>query len=170
MPRLRSFVMGFASPNLPSGASQTLRMPSFGARKEMKCPAGLNRACARTGVPNSAVRWMRGVSRWVAATTLPPQMTSNETSASSQRVLTTIPGSSIQERRLTLGNPGALVGLCQRIEVGRCRPRIVDPTSQQVAAVDHIDGESVLFVLVREVAPDGVVGLQSSQRLECKRE
>jgi hypothetical protein len=39
---------------------------------------------------------------------------------------------------------------------------------QQRAAVDHVNGEA-RFILVREVAPDRIAGLQLAQRFECER-
>ena len=49
------------------------------------------------------------------------------------------------------------------------RARVVDPFAQQRAAVDHVDREPVVLVLVREVAPDRIVRLQLPQRLERER-
>src|SRR5690349_9307067 len=68
-----------------------------------------------------------------------------------------------------LGQPGLLVGHRQRIEVLR-RPRcIVDPFAQQRTAVDDVDGELSVFVLVGEIAPERVVGVETADRLEGER-
>ncbi len=176
MPRLRSLVSGFASPNLPNGASQIFNTPSRGARNDTYRPSGLNRACARTGLPNSAERWIRGASRFVAATAIPPLIVSTPANTTSQRMLMTVlvrrlaksrapaagrcetrfaPSvrSSVQQHGLALRAPCRLVGGSQRLQVGRRRLRIVHPATQQVAAVDHVDGQPIFFVLVRKIAP-----------------
>jgi hypothetical protein len=46
---------------------------------------------------------------------------------------------------------------------------VVDPFAQQRAAVDQIDRQAVVLVLVGEVAPQRVVRLQAPDRLEGER-
>src|ERR1700677_2406453 len=92
-------------------------------------------------------------------------MTASAARAMSQR---NFMSRSIQQCRLALRAPGRLVRQRQRVQIGRRGARIVHPTPQQVAAIYHVDGEPVLFVLVRKIAPDHIVRLQSAQRLESK--
>src|SRR5262249_8832446 len=78
--------------------------------------------------------------------------------------------SSIEQRGFALGAPGSFVRRRQRIQVAGRRLAVVHPSPQQVAAIDHVDGESILLVLVGEAAPDGVLRRQLAQSLECERE
>src|SRR5882757_4486968 len=56
--------------------------------------------------------------------------------------------SSVKQRGRTLGAPGRFVGGREGFQIARHRLAVVYPATQQVAAVDHVDGEPVLFVLV----------------------
>ena len=61
----------------------------------------------------------------------------------------------VEEHRLALAAPTNLVASRQRLQIGRRRRRIVHPTAQQIAPVDHVDCGPVLLVLVGKVAPVG---------------
>src|SRR5689334_15389775 len=65
--------------------------------------------------------------------------------------------------------PGLFVRQGQRVEIaGRCRG-VVDPLAQGRAAIDHVDGELVIFIFVREIAPEVVIAMQTPDRLEGER-
>lgn len=49
--------------------------------------------------------------------------------------------------------PGVLVGAGQRIEIFRRGGGVIHPLAQGRAAVDKVDGQPVIFILVGEVAP-----------------
>src|SRR3546814_14515997 len=59
----------------------------------------------------------------------------------------------------------------QRVEVARRRARIVDPFAQARAAVDHVDREHIVGVLIFEIlaAPDRIIGIEAADRLEPQR-
>src|SRR5271165_2556931 len=80
------------------------------------------------------------------------------------------PKLSVEEYRLAFAAPADLVLNRQRFQIGRRRRRIVDPTAQQIAAVDHVDCGPVLLVLVGKVAPDLVIRPQPPQSFEHERE
>src|SRR3954468_15206924 len=61
--------------------------------------------------------------------------------------------------------PCLLLGRRQRIEIRRRGGAVVDPLAQLLAAVDEVDGETAMLVLVRKVAPQLVVRAQPAQRL-----
>ena len=50
----------------------------------------------------------------------------------------------------------------ESVQVAGCCLRVVNPVAQQLAAVDHVDGQSVVFVLVGEVAPQRIIRLQQA--------
>src|SRR3546814_4625888 len=60
----------------------------------------------------------------------------------------------------------------QRVEVARRRARIVDPFAQARAAVDHVDREHIVGVLIFEIlaAPDRIIGIEAADRLERSEE
>src|SRR5271167_551896 len=64
---------------------------------------------------------------------------------------------SVEEHRIALAAPAGLVVSRQRLQIGRRRRRIVHPTAQQIASVDHVDRGPILLVLVGKVAPDRVI-------------
>src|SRR4051812_12134975 len=70
---------------------------------------------------------------------------------------------SIDQMRAPLVSPGFLVGHGERIEVGGSCFRVVDPFTQQRAAVDHVEGKLAALVFVVEVTPDAVVGALAAQ-------
>src|SRR5690606_16349861 len=76
---------------------------------------------------------------------------------------------SVKQRGGACFDPRALVRSRRRIEVGRRRCGVVDPFAEQRAAVDHVDRELVVLVLVREVAPQRIVRIERTDRLERKR-
>src|ERR1700688_4334751 len=96
-------------------------------------------------------------------------MMKSAATARSQIMMFPVPCRSIKQHRLALRAPRGLVDHRQRIQIARSCLRIVHPAPQQVAAVDDVDGEPVLLVLVRKIAPDGVIRLQPSQSFECER-
>ena len=69
-------------------------------------------------------------------------------------------GSSIKQHGFPFFAPRILIGLGKRVEIGGSGGGIVHPGAQQLAAVDHVDCETAVFVLVREVAPQSVLGPQ----------
>src|SRR5258708_34840195 len=77
---------------------------------------------------------------------------------------------SVKKPRLALAAPAAFVGGRHRLQIGGRRRRIVHPTAQQIAPVDHVDRGPVLLILVGKVAPDLVIRPQSPESLERERE
>src|SRR5712672_3953270 len=77
---------------------------------------------------------------------------------------------SVEEHGLAFAAPTGLVVNRQRLQIGRRRRRIIDPTAQQIAPVDHVNRRPVLLVLIGKVAPDLVVRPQAPQSFECERE
>src|ERR1700723_1325603 len=77
---------------------------------------------------------------------------------------------SVEKHRLALTAPADLVASRQRLQIGRRRRRIVHPTTQQIAAVDHVDRGPALFILVGKVAPNLVIRPQPPESLERERE
>src|SRR5258708_24711689 len=77
---------------------------------------------------------------------------------------------SVKKPRLALAAPAAFVGGRHRLQIGGRRRRIVHPTAQQIAPVDHVDRGPVLLVLVGKVPPDLVIRPQPPQSFERKRE
>src|SRR5262249_35417475 len=72
----------------------------------------------------------------------------------------------IEQHCLTLGEPLRLVGERQGIEVRRSRRRIINPLTEEWAAVDDVDRQAAMFVLVRKVAPQLDIGAQRTERLK----
>src|SRR5271168_1047714 len=66
----------------------------------------------------------------------------------------------VEQYSLALAAPAALVLSRQRLQIRRGRRRIVYPTAQQIATVDHVDRGPVFLVLVGKVAPDCVIRAQ----------
>src|SRR5262245_38629004 len=60
---------------------------------------------------------------------------------------------SIAQVLLTLAQPRLLIRLDQRLQVLRLRRLVIDPFPQQGAAVDDVDSEPVVLILVGEIAP-----------------
>src|SRR3546814_17223205 len=62
--------------------------------------------------------------------------------------------------------PARLIGPRQRVEVARRRARIIDPLAQARAAVDHVDREHIVGVLIFEIlaAPDRVIRMEAADR------
>jgi len=71
---------------------------------------------------------------------------------------------------LALGAPCGFVRARQRVQVGGSRGRVIHQRRSSSLAVDHVDGEAPLLVLVREIPPQRIVGSQTPQRLERERE
>ncbi len=46
---------------------------------------------------------------------------------------------------------------------------IIDPLSQRRSAIDHIDRQPLELILIRKIAPDFVIGIEPSDRLEGQR-
>src|SRR6266542_933296 len=76
---------------------------------------------------------------------------------------------SIEQEALALFFPIALVGNCERIEIGRRGFRVVDPFAKQRRAVDDVDGELVEHIFVGEIAPQLIARVKASDRLEGER-
>src|SRR5260221_2066756 len=77
---------------------------------------------------------------------------------------------SVEQHRLALAAPARLVESRHRLQIGGRRRRIIHPTAQQIAPVDHVDRGPVLLVLVGKLAPDLVIRPQAPQSFECERE
>src|SRR5689334_12587511 len=60
MPRLVSLVTGLAAEGSLRGPTHTLSTPSLGATNDTYLPSGERRACAFSGLPNSAERGITG--------------------------------------------------------------------------------------------------------------
>ena len=74
--------------------------------------------------------------------------------------------SAVQQEVCSLFFPSRFVSRGQTIEIRRCRRRIVDPLAQQFAAVDEVDGETRVLVLVGKIAPQRVFAAQAPDALE----
>ena len=61
--------------------------------------------------------------------------------------------SSVAQILLALADPSPFIRHGERIEVLRRRARIIHPLAQQRPAVDDIDGELAVLVLVSEITP-----------------
>ena len=61
--------------------------------------------------------------------------------------------SAVQQKVCSLFFPSRFVNRGQTIEIRRCRRRIVDPLAQQFAAVDEVDGQARVLVLVGKITP-----------------
>jgi hypothetical protein len=70
---------------------------------------------------------------------------------------------------LALVQPSLLIGYGKRIQVLRSRACIVHPVPEQRTAVDDIDGKLALLVLVGEIAPERIVGIQPANSFESER-
>src|SRR5580704_17360602 len=70
---------------------------------------------------------------------------------------------------LALAQPSLLIRYDQCIQVVRSRACIVHPVPEQRTAVDDIDGELALLVLVGEIAPERIVGIQPANSFESER-
>src|SRR5689334_2741278 len=55
------------------------------------------------------------------------------------------------------------------MQVLRCSRWIVHPFSQTRPAVDDVDGKLIRHILVRKIAPQGIVWIQSAYRFEGER-
>src|SRR6185503_2526329 len=76
---------------------------------------------------------------------------------------------SVDQERLSLLFPCALVGNGDRVEIARRGVGIVDPFTQQRRTVDHVDRELVELIFVSEGAPQIVVGIEPADCLEGER-
>ena len=61
--------------------------------------------------------------------------------------------SAVQQEPRAFLDPRCLIRPRQRIEIRRRCCAVVDPVPQQLAAVDDVDRQPVLLVLIREIAP-----------------
>ncbi len=78
--------------------------------------------------------------------------------------------SAIQQNIGALFRPRGFILGRQLVQIRRRRSRIIDPLTQQLAAIDQVDGEPRLFVFVMEVAPQRVLAAQPPYALECARQ
>src|SRR6516225_1675124 len=76
---------------------------------------------------------------------------------------------SVAQQLLPFVQPRPFIRQSQHVQVLWRRDCIVHPFPQQWTAVDHIDGELATLVLVREVAPQLIVWIQTANGLERER-
>src|SRR5438270_921283 len=109
------------------------------------------------GGPNASRAWCsrRPVSDW-------PATRRRSGSASTDPRPTQRP--SIAQVLVSLVVPGLLVWRSQRVQVLRRRGRIIHPFPQQRAAVDDVDGELAMLVLIGEIPPQRIVRVQTTDR------
>ena len=78
----------------------------------------------------------------------------------------------VEQEFPALSAPRALVGERELIEGLRLTSSVIDPDAQEIAAAQQVDREAVVLVLVRKLAPERILRLERSQRLNmsaCKR-
>src|SRR5262249_109116 len=76
---------------------------------------------------------------------------------------------SVDQMRPAFARPGFLIPTAQRIQLLRPPNRLAGPSHEGRPAPDHVDRALTVFVLVVEITPERIVGIEPPDRLERKR-
>ena len=76
---------------------------------------------------------------------------------------------SVKQQVGSLFEPGLLVRKGEGIEVARLCVVVVDPLPQKFTAVDQVNGQAVVLVLVGKIPPQVLIGPAPMQGLEGTR-